>query len=330
MSTDEFAMARPEPEPEPEPPATIGGEHPADEWTVVSRRTGKAKGRKRGRKRLQSAHTHSPGGAAAGVPAVQVQASRAALASDPAGEQEIQRAVIQMRRSVESMESSAVAQYAVEMIQKLEAPQEIVCYGIGDVVNSRIARLQLALALFIAENIRLDPAAVSFYDPVLTHGGASVLGRLGVTVTQENEHCRRRVPDGMHLLFFMPHCDRDMYNNVIGANLIHTNSNSGSPSRSDSGRLAEAETVTDAKGNGVSVYTDRGSTIKSSNFACTNLSIFGNSFSAYEERAPYDEALQQCEYLLLAASKCVEQPLLDPGEEFGPGVFNDTALHTFP
>ena len=36
-------------------------------------------------------------------------------------------------------------------------------------------------------------AAVSFYDPILTAGGATVLERLGVTVTRENENCRRRV-----------------------------------------------------------------------------------------------------------------------------------------
>ena len=135
----------------------------ADEWTVVQR----DKGRKRGNRR-QTTHRHSRGGKTAGVPAVQVDASRAALASDPVGEPEIQRAVLQMRRSVESMQSSAVAQHAVEMVQKLEVPQEIVCYGIGDIVNSRIARLQLSLALFIASNVGLDRSAVSFYDPVLT------------------------------------------------------------------------------------------------------------------------------------------------------------------
>ena len=93
----------------------------ADEWTVVQR--GKAKGRKRGTRR-QTAHRHSHGGKTAGVPAVQVDASRAALASDSAGEQDIQRAVMQMQRSVETMQSSTVAQHALEMVKKIELPQE--------------------------------------------------------------------------------------------------------------------------------------------------------------------------------------------------------------
>lgn len=293
-------------EPEPEPAAAVA----ADEWTVVQRV--KPKGRKRGRGRRQPARGHSRGGRAAGVTGVQVDASRAALASDLVGEQEIERAVMQMQQSVESMRSSAVAQHAVAMVQKLEVPQEIVCYGIGDIVNSRIARLQLAMALFIASEISLDRAAVSFYDPVLTHGGAKVLEKLGVTVTQENVHCRRRVPDGGHSLFFMPHCDREMYNNVIGANLTD----------------AECSTV-DGDARGSPLFAEGSSSLGPSRLAFTNLSILGNSFSAYEERSPYDEALQRCEHLLVAASRCVEQPLRDLGEEFGPGVFNDTALHTF-
>lgn len=309
-------------EPESEAPATV---QPADEWTVVQR--GKPQGKKRGRGR-QSTHRHSRGGKPAGVPGEQVAASRAALASDNIGEHEIQRAVMQMHRSVESMRSSAVAQHAVAMVRKLEAPQEMVCYGIGDIVNSRIARLQLALALFIANEISLDRAAISFYDPVLTHGGAKVLDELGVTVTQENVHCRRRVPDGGHSLFYMPHCDREMYNNVISVNTVDAESSTADASTTDSGHADEAESAAGGDRSGVSV-SDGGSISRSSNLAFTNLSILGNSFSAYAERSPYDEALQRCEHLLIAASRCVEQPLRDSGEEFGPGVFNDTALHTF-
>lgn len=310
-------------EPEPQPPAAMQS---AGEWTVVQR--SKPQGKKRGRG-CRSTHRHSRGGKSAGVPGEQVDASRASLASDPIGEHEIQRAVMQMHRSVESMRSSAVAQHAVAMVRKLEAPQEMVCYGIGDIVNSRIARLQLALALFIANEISLDRAAISFYDPVLTHGGAKVLDELGVTVTQENVHCRRKVPDGGHSLFFMPHCDREMYNNVVSVNTIDAESSTANAFTADSGHADEAESAAGGDWSGVPPFTDGGSICRSSNLSFRNLSILGNSFSAYAERAPYDEALQRCEHLLIAASRCVEQPLRDAGEEFGPGVFNDTALHTF-
>jgi hypothetical protein len=247
------------------------------------------------------------------VPAASVDLSRAALAADPSGEQQIRRAVTQMQQTVDSMQSSTVAQHAMAMMQRLEAPQEIVCYGIGDIINSNTARLQLALALSLASGLGLDRSAVSFFDPVLTQGGDRVLTDLGITVTQENENCRRRVPDGGNSLFFMPHCDREMYNNVIGANIV------GAGNPGDAGVQADASAAEEpAAGD------DGGST------AFTQLSILGNSFNAYEERSAYDQAVRQCKYLLIGASRCVEQPLLDTGEEFGPGVFNDTALHTFP
>ena len=207
------------------------------------------------------------------------------------------------------VQSSAVAQHARILIQALAArPRQIVCYGIGDIINSSIARMQLALALSIGNDLGLDRAAVSFFDPVLSAGGAFVLEKLGVTVTLENENCRRRVPSGANWLFFMPHCDRDMYNNVVGANIAPEGDAAATAAVADDTAGAQAA-------NAVSF---------------TNLSILGNSFQAYEERSSYDGAVRQCKYLLLGARVCVEQPLLDAGEEFGPGVFNDTALLTFP
>ena len=38
--------------------------------------------------------------------------------------------------------------------------------------------------------------------------------------------------------------------------------------------------------------------------------------------------MRQCEHLLRAAAMCTEQPIHDT-EEFGAGVFNDTAFHSF-
>ena len=211
--------------------------------------------------------------------------------------------------SVLQVQSSAIAQHARVLVQALDAPpQHIVCYGIGDIINSSIARLQLALALSIGNDLGLDRAAVSFFDPVLSAGGAIVLEKLGVEVTLENENCRRRVPDGGNWLFFMPHCDRDMYNNVVAANIV--------PEGDDAATAAVDEGDAGEQAASAVIFT--------------KLSILGNSFQAYEERSSYDNAVRQCKYLLLGARLCVEQPLIDAGEEFGPGVFNDTALLTFP
>ena len=89
-----------EPEPEPEPPAA-----PADEWTVVQRKPAKpGKKEKKGRgKGHIGGHSQQEHGSAAGVSPDAVLTSRADLAADASGEQQVQRAFTQMQHATDSV-----------------------------------------------------------------------------------------------------------------------------------------------------------------------------------------------------------------------------------
>ena len=53
-----------------------------------------------------------------------------------------------------------MARRAREILQqRSEPPQEVVCYGVGDIVGSNTARLQLALALCLAQALDIERGA---------------------------------------------------------------------------------------------------------------------------------------------------------------------------
>ena len=65
-------------------------------------------------------------------------------------------------RCAPQVASSAVARRAREILQqRSEPPQEVVCYGVGDIVGSNTARLQLALALCLAQALGIERGARS-------------------------------------------------------------------------------------------------------------------------------------------------------------------------
>ena len=98
----------------------------------------------------------------------------------------------------------------------------LVSYGIGHVGTSRIARIQythfLIIRDFLGESLGVKVRAFLF-DPVLTPDEKAAIEADDVTIIPENEECRRCVEnDASVTLFYMPHCDRPMYENVLWAN----------------------------------------------------------------------------------------------------------------
>ena len=98
----------------------------------------------------------------------------------------------------------------------------IVSYGIGHIGSSRIARAQFALLLHIRKLSSYgDPSQCGvdtlLFDPVLTLQEKSEISLHGINLITANEECRRNV-DSVTTLFYMPHCDRPMYENVLWAN----------------------------------------------------------------------------------------------------------------
>ncbi|KAJ1814030.1 hypothetical protein LPJ75_002943 [Coemansia sp. RSA 2598] len=93
------------------------------------------------------------------------------------------------------------------------APEEIVCYGMGSPSSSQVSQWQLALILEINDVFKLPVLA---FDPVTSDCDIEVLSKLGVSAIPENEEAKRRA--SRKTLFFMPHCEQFLYENVVAAN----------------------------------------------------------------------------------------------------------------
>jgi hypothetical protein len=93
--------------------------------------------------------------------------------------------------------------------------EEIVCYGVGHFSVSRASALQAALAVLLRRHLRIR-GAMHLYDPVLSDNEKAAAAALGFSMLPVNEVGLRAV--SMHTLFFMPHCGRRLYSNVLRAN----------------------------------------------------------------------------------------------------------------
>ncbi|KAG0726296.1 SRR1-like protein [Chionoecetes opilio] len=89
----------------------------------------------------------------------------------------------------------------------------IVCYGLGQLSCSRIARYQCALLLILQDHFQ---APTEVYDPAFSVVDAEVLEDLSINVLNRNEEGKRRVVGTT--LFFLPHCGKELNNNLLWAN----------------------------------------------------------------------------------------------------------------
>ncbi|GAQ86929.1 hypothetical protein KFL_003210050 [Klebsormidium nitens] len=92
---------------------------------------------------------------------------------------------------------------------------DIVVYGVGSISGSDTSRCQLAFALLLKQ---LVPSAdrLLVYDPAFSEVDRQALERLGCDVINVNEEGKRSA--ARPTLFYMPHCEEWMYDNVLSAN----------------------------------------------------------------------------------------------------------------
>ncbi|RUP46286.1 peptidase family M3-domain-containing protein [Jimgerdemannia flammicorona] len=100
---------------------------------------------------------------------------------------------------------------------------DIVCYGVGSMHQSRNAQFQFALMLIMRETLQVcsmlainDDGKVYIFDPVMTHIDRQLLEHYGVELISENEQAKRAVH--AMTLFYMPHCNKVLYSNLLSAN----------------------------------------------------------------------------------------------------------------
>ncbi|RDB24040.1 SRR1-like protein [Hypsizygus marmoreus] len=108
-------------------------------------------------------------------------------------------------------------QLLVESLGKafLSSP-DVLCLGLGSPTSSLNARVQLAFLLEICDHLNIDRARVSVYDPVFTDEDLSLFTELQVQILTENKNAE--YPVLRPTICFMPHCDMELYENILKAN----------------------------------------------------------------------------------------------------------------
>ncbi|KZT69076.1 SRR1-domain-containing protein [Daedalea quercina L-15889] len=106
---------------------------------------------------------------------------------------------------------------------------DVLCLGLGSPSASRDARAQLAFLLAICDDLQIDRAHVSVYDPVFAAEDIALLAALGHVaaaapasascpppLTPPVQHGRFRAAGPT--VAFMPHCDLRLYENLLREN----------------------------------------------------------------------------------------------------------------
>lgn len=96
-----------------------------------------------------------------------------------------------------------------------EKKMKMVIYGIGSIESFEPPRLQLSLAILIKRKFDWI-GEIEVFDPIISLTESNILKSLGCTVLSVNEQGRR--PAQEPTLFFMPHCEAELYDNLLEAN----------------------------------------------------------------------------------------------------------------
>ncbi|KRX85308.1 39S ribosomal protein L2, mitochondrial [Trichinella sp. T6] len=92
---------------------------------------------------------------------------------------------------------------------------DVVCYGLGAFYECKDALCQLVLLELLCENAMFSGKKWIF-DPIFSDVEKNILVSKGWTLIAENERGLRLA--SVPTLFYMPHCERELYNNVLYAN----------------------------------------------------------------------------------------------------------------
>uniref|UniRef100_A0A1J3HM31 Protein SENSITIVITY TO RED LIGHT REDUCED 1 n=1 Tax=Noccaea caerulescens TaxID=107243 RepID=A0A1J3HM31_NOCCA len=132
-----------------------------------------------------------------------------------------------MEISVKKIESSKFYTSFLEQLKSQEVSDQfrlvlasethlqVVMYGIGSIESYESPRLQLSIAILMKREFDWV-GNIEVFDPILSATESSVLESLGCTVLSVNEQARREALKPT--LFFMPHCEANLYSNLLQAN----------------------------------------------------------------------------------------------------------------
>lgn len=104
-----------------------------------------------------------------------------------------------------------------KLLQSIPTYTSVVCFGLGRLSVYR-SQVQLALLKLVCEHLQFGAV---YFDPSHNELDHCVLQDLGMVRLMDNDMGRWRI-DGTtnsKTLFFMPHCDRWLYSNVLECNV---------------------------------------------------------------------------------------------------------------
>ncbi|XP_050376640.1 protein SENSITIVITY TO RED LIGHT REDUCED 1 [Argentina anserina] len=96
-----------------------------------------------------------------------------------------------------------------------ELKMKMVMYGIGSIESYESPRLQLSLAILLKRRFNWI-GDIEVFDPILSSTESRVLEALGCSMLSINEQGRRVAQKPT--IFFMPHCEAELYDNLLQTN----------------------------------------------------------------------------------------------------------------
>ncbi|KAJ1668051.1 hypothetical protein IW140_000784 [Coemansia sp. RSA 1813] len=127
-------------------------------------------------------------------------------------EQQIE-AIVEKKETLRNSEYFRMLTECVIGPIKAFSPVEIVCYGVGS-LSIQVSQWQLALILLINEDLHVPD--IMAFDPVTADVDVLTYEHLGVSMIPTNEEARRKA--ARQTLFYMPHCEIFLYENLLSAN----------------------------------------------------------------------------------------------------------------
>ncbi|KAI9079078.1 hypothetical protein K1719_038917 [Acacia pycnantha] len=105
----------------------------------------------------------------------------------------------------------------IRMVLGSESKLPMIIYGIGSLLSEydNSPSLQLGLALLMKKDF-VWIGELQVFDPILTSPEIKALESLGCSVLNHDEEGRRQALQPT--MFFMPHCDINLFNNLLEAN----------------------------------------------------------------------------------------------------------------
>ena len=182
---------------------------------------------------------------------------------------------------------------------------KIICLGLGNFTSSKEGEYQLVFLKCLVKILGLEDSltrkSVLVFDPVHTKCEESIIQELGFECAAKANNLEGKYSlkdeDYSGTLFYLPHCPKQLTNNILWANWQPELLGSASPECPD-----------DRSQHGI--Y------------------ILGNSFESITSSLPDRILKERLEYILLSSSYVFETKV-DNCFKYSD-IFNDTSLHSFP